>query len=229
MRGIEVEDVATGQSHRLVNPRRCLAMSDGQIHYELTPQVVNFGGTESHIAGNQLGVDLLGGTIPPKQGLPHKDKNIIGNIAATRNQLEQRVRTKNAGTGRAVKQCLVGDERSGHTEHCLASCLLHEKPRTTEAHIPFRSEPDNRRLWEQCAGQCLLRQSRQAAVQRPQGVGAAVGVVFFRPCCSKSLAICATSTVTPLLRAIALAICSKLDSGLRINSTKTRTAISAGS
>lgn len=114
VRCIDVEDVSTGECHCLPNSRRGLTMRDCQIRYEFAPQVINFGGTESDIAGNQLDTDFFSGTIAPKQGLPHKDQNIIGNVAATRNQPEQRLRTKGTRTIRALKQLLVGDKWSGH-------------------------------------------------------------------------------------------------------------------
>ena len=56
----------------------------------------------------------------------------------------------------------VGDKRTDHAEYGLASCLLHGKLPATEALVPFRSEPDNRRLWKQGGGQCLLRQYPEA-------------------------------------------------------------------
>jgi hypothetical protein len=229
VRCIDVKDISTGECHCLANSRRGLTMPDCQIRYEFAPQVTNFGGREPDIAGNQLGADLFGGTMPPKQGLPHKDQDIIGNIAATRNQPQQRLRSIGAGTGRALKHHLAGDKRSRHTQHSFASALLHDKPLAAETHLPFRNETDSRRVWKQSRRQCLLRELLQPMAQRPQGFGAPVPVVFFRPCCSKSPSICATSTVTCFLFAIALANCPKLKSGLRINSTKTRTAISAGS
>lgn len=229
VRGIEVKNVSTGQSHRLANLRRCLSMPDSQIRYELASQIINLGSAESYISAQQLGADLLSGTMPLKQGPPHKNQHIIGNIAVTRHQPEQSLRSKGAGTGRAFKHPLASDEPSGHAQHCFAPGFLHDKPPLAGAHLHSRSEPDNRRLWKQGGWQGLFVQSRDGRAQRLQGLGANVRIVFFRPCCSKSLAIGATSTVTLLLRASARASRSKSDLGLRINSAKTSTAIPAGS
>src|SRR4030042_3539815 len=138
VRGIEMKNVSTGHSHYMANLRRCLSMSERHIRYEFTPQVINLGSAELHIAAKQLGADFLSVTMPLKQSLPHKNQDIIGNIAATRYQTEQRVGNKSAGTDLALKHSLGRNERSGHAQHRFVPGLLHAKPPLASAYIPLR-------------------------------------------------------------------------------------------
>ena len=55
-----------------------------------------------------------------------------------------------------------------------------------------------------------------------------VYIVFFKPCISNNLSICSGWMAIFFLSAIVLDNCSKLEPGLWINSTKTKTDTSAG-
>jgi hypothetical protein len=144
--GIEVEDVSTGYFHSLANPRRCLLMPQGQIRYELAAEVFDFGDGKSNIAGNQFVVNFLRVAMPLKQRLPNEDQNIVGNIAATRNQPEQSIGVKGAAAKSALSHPLAGDEWSEHAQDFLTPRLLHEKPAAAGASIRLWSEPHHRSL-----------------------------------------------------------------------------------
>jgi hypothetical protein len=184
-----VEDVAAGNLHRLANARLCPLMREGQERYELAAEVVDLGRGEPHVAGNQLGTDLPGAARPPKQGLPHEDQDIVGDIGATRSQPEQGVGVKGAGASGTLSQRLVGDEGSEHGEDLLSPCLLNEKAPATGAGARFRSEAHNGGLRKENGGQSLPGQSSETVTQCHQGPGWAVRIVFFRPSRSKSFSI----------------------------------------
>jgi len=164
---VGMKDVPSGKSHRLANPRRCLAVSNSQIHYELTPQIGNFGGADVHIAKSQLGADFLNGAMPSKKSLANMDQDIIGYIATTRNQAKQRTGTCGTLTALALPHSLVCDKRACQAKYGLTPCLLHDKPSAAEAFVPFRGEPKKRWLRKQGRQQCLPRQLVEARTQRP--------------------------------------------------------------
>lgn len=148
MGGIEMKNITTGHGHRPANSRRGLAMSDRHACDELPAQIVNFGGRDPDIAGNQLDADLANGTMPPEQGLAHKDQQIIGDIAAPRNKLLQRFGVKCASAVAALCHGFVGNKRAGHAKDGLAPGLLYYKSSAAGTHLGLRSETDNRRAWE---------------------------------------------------------------------------------
>jgi hypothetical protein len=58
-------------------------MPESQVGYVLAAQVFDLGQRKPYITGDQLGADLLGGAMPPKQGISYEDQDIMGDAAAT--------------------------------------------------------------------------------------------------------------------------------------------------
>src|ERR1035438_2793035 len=105
-----------------------------------------------------------------EKGLPYEDQEIIGYIAARLNKPGQSIRDKGSGAQRTLVQRFVSNERTCHAQHGFLSRFHNPHPSAATAETPLRGETDDRRLREQCRRQCLLRQERQAFLQRTQSV-----------------------------------------------------------
>jgi hypothetical protein len=154
--GIEMEDVAAGDLHGLANPRCCPSVPQSQAGDELAAEVFDLRDGKPHIAGQELGPDLVRVAMPPEQGLSHENQDIVGDIAAAGHQPEQSARVKRAGAKSASSHRLMCDEGPDHAQHPLAPCLLHEETAATGADLDLGSESHNRRPRKKDRGHCLL-------------------------------------------------------------------------
>lgn len=181
------------------------------------------------MADEKLLANLFDILVLLEQSATDKNQHIPGYIAAARYQAAQGFRMETATALWTFKDGLMCGKRRNHAQHGLSPRFLHIEFAVAQTGIALRSESNHRYPGKQAGRPGLLTKPLQTPVQRRQSCRTGVYAVFFKPCRSNSALTCPASIRTPVRRVIACANWPKPASGRRINSTSTKTAISAGS
>jgi len=96
-------------------------------HDEFAPQPGDFRGRDVYVAVTQFDTHLVHGAMALEQGPTDIHKDIISDIAACRNKIEQGLGAFRALTIPALPYSLVCDKRSQQTQHGLSSGFLDSK------------------------------------------------------------------------------------------------------